>query len=218
MKGETDLKIADIGCGTGASTLVLAEELDAHITAVDFRTEFLGRLEQRVRRAGLADRITALSASMDALPFAEATFDAIWSEGAIYNMGFAAGIEAWATYLKPNGILAVSELTWLSAQRPMELQAYWETEYPEVGTASDKMAVLERRGFSPIGYFALPMHCWLDNYYRPVQERFPDFLSRHENSEDAQAIVMAEQNEISLYERYKAFFGYGYYVARKVGQ
>ena len=218
LKEETDLKIADIGCGTGASTLVLAEELDAHITAVDFRTEFLGRLEDMARRTGLADRVTTILASMDALPFAEATFDAIWSEGAIYNMGFAAGIEAWATYLKPNGILAVSELTWLSAQRPRELQAYWETEYPEVGTASDKMAVLERRGFSPIGYFALPMHCWLDNYYRPVQERFPDFLSRHENSEDAQAIVMAEQNEISLYERYKAFFGYGYYVARKVGQ
>ena len=30
------LKIADIGCGTGASTVLLAEELDAEITAVDF--------------------------------------------------------------------------------------------------------------------------------------------------------------------------------------
>ena len=36
LKHVSDLKIADIGCGTGASTLVLARELDAHITAVDF--------------------------------------------------------------------------------------------------------------------------------------------------------------------------------------
>ena len=155
---------------------------------------------------------------MDALPFEEATFDAIWSEGAIYNMGFAAGIEAWARYLKPNGILAVSELTWFTAQRPQDLQTHWETEYPEVGTASDKMAVLERLGFSPLGYFPLPVHCWLDNYYRPLQRRFSEFLSRHGNSEDARAIVLAEENEISLYERYSAFVGYGYYIACKVSQ
>ena len=32
------LKIADIGCGTGASTLLLARLLKAQITAVDFKT------------------------------------------------------------------------------------------------------------------------------------------------------------------------------------
>ncbi len=33
------LKIVDIGCGTGASTILLAKELDAEITAVDSRTD-----------------------------------------------------------------------------------------------------------------------------------------------------------------------------------
>jgi hypothetical protein len=28
--------------------------------------------------------------------------------------------------------------------------------------------------------------------------------------------VSAEQREIALYERYQSFFGYGYYVARKI--
>ena len=211
------LRIADIGCGTGASTLVLARELDAHITAVDFLPEFLDRLEDVAGRCGFGDRITTLAASMESLPFAEATYDAIWSEGAIYNMGFAAGIAAWQRFLKPGGILAVSELTWLTGQRPPELQAHWETEYAEVDTASAKMAVLESLGFSPIGYFPLPEYCWLENYYRPLQRRFPDFLARHEHSEVARAIVAAEEEEISLYERHKAFVGYGYYVARKVG-
>ena len=113
LKHVSDLKIADIGCGAGASTLVLARELDAHLTAVDFLPEFLARLEDAAGRAGLSDRITTLSASMEALPFAESAYDAIWSEGAIYNMGFAAGIKAWRRYLKPGGVLAVSELTWL---------------------------------------------------------------------------------------------------------
>lgn len=217
LRGTANLKIADIGCGTGASTLVLTRELDARVTAVDLHPEFLARLEHVARHAGVADRITTLSASMEALPFAEAAYDAIWSEGAIYNMGFAAGIAAWRKYLKPGGILAVSELTWLTSQRPEELQTHWQREYPEVDTASGKMAVLERLGFSPIGYFPLPEHCWLDNFYRPLQQRFSDFLNRHEASEAARLLVAAEENEISLYERYRSFVSYGYYIARKAG-
>jgi len=216
LKGRQGLEIADIGCGTGASTLVLARELDAHVTAIDFLPDFLAALEDAAGRAGLSDRITTLSASMESLPFVEGTYDAIWSEGAIYNMGFAAGVEAWRSFLKPNGILALSELTWLTAQRPAELQAHWDREYPEVDTAAGKMAVLERLGFSPIGYFALPEHCWLDNYYGPMQRRFPAYLDRHGYSEAARAIVAAEEHEISLYERYRAYVSYGYYIARKV--
>jgi SAM-dependent methyltransferase len=216
LKRKSDLKIADIGCGTGASTLVLARELDAHITAVDFLPEFLVRLEDAAGRARVSDRITTLLASMEALPFAESAYDAIWSEGAIYSMGFAAGIKAWRRYLKPGGVLAVSELTWLTNQRPAELQAHWEQEYAEVDTASGKIAVLERLGFSPIGYFPLPEYCWLDNYYRPMQQRFPGYLDRHEGSAGARAIVADEEKEISLYERHKAFVSYGYYIAQKV--
>jgi SAM-dependent methyltransferase len=216
LKGRTGLKVADIGCGTGASTLVLAGELDAQITAVDFLPEFLGELQKAAGGAGVADRITTLSAPMEALPFEEADYDAIWAEGAIYNMGFAAGAEAWRRYLKPGGVLAVSELTWLTARRPAELQSHWDSEYPEVDTAAAKMAILERLGYSPIGYFPLPEHCWLDNYYRPMQQRFPAFLERHGSSEAARAIVAAEEAEISLYERYREFVSYGYYIARKV--
>lgn len=209
------LKIADIGCGTGASTLVLARELDACITAVDFLPDFLERLDTAAEREGLGERIKTLAASMDALPFEGQSFDAIWSEGAIYNIGFAAGIKAWRHFLKPGGILAVSELTWLTGERPSELEQHWTREYPEVATASAKMAILEANGYSPLGYFPLSERCWLDNYYRPMQERFASFLSRNGHAEPARAIVEAEENEIALYERFSAFFSYGYFVARR---
>ena len=211
-----DLKIADIGCGTGASTLVLAQELDASITAVDFLPEFLAKLEIAAQKSGVADRIMTTSDSMEALSFEDEELDAIWSEGAIYNIGFEDGVKGWRRFLKPGGILAVSEITWLTEKRPRELEAHWEREYPQIDIASAKMEILQAQGFTPLGYFVLPEHCWLDNYYRPMQQRFTAFLEEHENSDAAQAIVAAEKVEISLFERYKDHFSYGYYIARKV--
>lgn len=215
LKRNTRLNIADIGCGTGAATLVLAKELNAAVTAVDLLPDFLHDLDVAARRHQLGEKITTLRASMEALPFKEQSLDAIWSEGAIYNIGFTNGIKAWHRFLKPDGILAVSELTWLTAERPTELAQHWNREYPEVDTASMKMAVLEANGFSPIGFFALSEPCWLDNYYRPLQARFTPFLERHQHSAAAIAIVAAEQREIALYERYSAFVSYGYYLARR---
>lgn len=150
LSGAKSLKIADIGCGTGASTRILAKELDAVVTAVDFLPEFLTELEQRVEDATEAVRIETLAASMDDLPFEESLFDAIWSEGAIYNIGFQNGIRTWRRFLRPGGIIAVSELTWLTAERPAELDDHWNRVYPEVATASAKLAVLEAQGYSPI--------------------------------------------------------------------
>ena len=131
--------------------------------------------------------------------------------------GFEAGVRSWRRFLKPGGVLAVSELTWLTGDRPAELDRHWTAEYPEVGTASAKLAVLEANGYSPIGYFVLPQHCWLDHYYRPLQARFDAFLERHGHSDAAHQIVDAEQREIELYERYAEYVGYGYYVARRTG-
>jgi SAM-dependent methyltransferase len=210
-----NLKVADIGCGTGASTLVLARELDAHIVTVDLLPEFLDVLRARAAREGVADRIEAVNASMDALPIEPGSLDAIWSEGAIYNMGFENGVRQWRRLLKPGGILAVSELTWLTASRPAELEAHWHAQYAEVGTASSKMAVLERNGYAPMGYFTLPEHCWLDAFYLPMQQRFAAFLARHESSAAAKAVVAEEELEIALYARHRAFVSYGYYLARR---
>lgn len=115
LNPETPLRVADIGCGSGASTLTLAQHLSGHFTAVDLFSEFLEELEQQARQAGLEQRISTVRASMENLPFEEESFDLIWSEGAIYHLGFRAGVQQWARYLRPGGYLAVSEITWPSA-------------------------------------------------------------------------------------------------------
>ena len=209
------LKVADIGCGTGASAVLLARLLNAQITAVDFLQDFLDVLNDKAESSGVADRISALECSMDDLPFAAEEFDIIWSEGAIYNIGFQKGVAEWHRFLKTGGLLVVSEITWLTDSRPAELQQHWDSEYSEIDLASAKIRVLETHGYLPIGYFVLPEYCWLDEYYQPMQARFEGFLNRNGNSEEARKIVSAEQREIDLYEKYKAYVSYGVYIARK---
>ena len=209
------LKIADIGCGTGASTLTLAEHLNADITAVDLFQDFLDILNADAKKPGVADKIITLAGSMEELPFDEGSLDVIWAEGAIYNMGFAKGVEYFKCFLKPGGILAASEITWLTKERPAEIQQHWDAEYPEIATASDKIGILEDQGFILKGYFPLPESCWLDNYYTPLENAYDVFLDRH-NSDDARAIIESEKLEVSLYKKYQRYFSYGFYIAQKI--
>ena len=209
------LVIADVGCGTGSSTVMLAENLNASIVAIDLFESFLDVLSEEAQIRGIADKIKTLACSMEDLPFDEESLDAIWAEGSIYNVGFAKGVGYFNRFLKPGGILAVSEITWLTTERPEEIQQHWHAEYPEIGTASDKVTVLENHGYSLKGYFPLPITSWLDNYYKALEGSFAGFLSRHD-SDDARAIVEAERLELALYRRFSAYYSYGFYIAQKV--
>ena len=113
---------------------------------------------------------------------------------------FEQGLAAWRPLLKPAGILAVSEITWLVNSRDDEIQSFWEQAYPQIDTAAGKFQTLERQGYSPIGYFPLPISSWMDNYYQPLAASFESFLQRHHHSEAAREVVAEHQEEQALYE------------------
>ncbi|MCB0370112.1 MAG: class I SAM-dependent methyltransferase [Bdellovibrionales bacterium] len=216
LPSDKPLKIADIGSGTGASSLFLAEKLNAKVIAVDFLQEFLDELIIKAKKENLVDKISTLMSTMEDLPFSEKEFDVIWSEGAIYNMGFSEGISYWKRFLKPGGKLVVSEITWITNDRPEELTKYWENEYPQVDTASSKMKLLEQNGYTPEAYFYLPTDCWIENYYGPLSKNFDDFLEGSNNKELAKQIIERERTEITFYEKYKDYYSYGVYIAKKL--
>jgi cyclopropane fatty-acyl-phospholipid synthase-like methyltransferase len=212
---KEDLKIADIGCGTGSHTIVLAQNTNAQIIGVDLFPEFLDKLDNKAKELGLQDRITTLAKSMEDLTFDREEFDIIWSEGAIYNMGFKTGVNNWKNYLKAGGYLCVSEVTWITDSRPKELEEFWMQEYPEIDRASNKINFLEDNGFTLAGYFYLNQDSWIENYYKPMEKRFSTFLERHNNSEMAKDVIKEYKNEIEHYQTYKDYYSYGFYIARK---
>ena len=101
-------KIADLGCGTGAQTMVLAQNTEAAITALDLYAGSIDTLNARAGKLGLQHRVRGVVGSMDDLPFQNDEFDLIWSEGAIANIGFEKGLNHWKRFLKKGGSVAVT--------------------------------------------------------------------------------------------------------------
>jgi ubiquinone/menaquinone biosynthesis C-methylase UbiE len=216
LPADRKLKIADIGCGSGGQTITLAQHLNAEITAVDLFPAFLDELNDKAGRFGLSEKIDSHSGSMEELPFENESLDIIWSEGAIYNMGFERGIKKWKSYLKTGGYLAVSEITWIRNSRPKEIEEFWTAEYPEIAPASEKIRLLEANGYILSGYFYLSPESWLENYYIPMENRLESFLNRNGNSDLAKKVADDSRAEIEQYRKFKDYYSYGFYIARKI--
>ncbi len=209
-------KIADIGCGAGGQTVTLAKNTKGHLVAVDFLPGMIEQLDKRMRQHRLGKSVTGLVGSMDDLPFNEREFDLIWAEGSIYHMGFENGLKAWRQFLKPGGYVAVTEMTWLTTERPSEIEHYLTDNCPEIDTTAGKLRVLEQAGYSPVATFVLPESCWTDAYYRPIQNQYDAFLEAENHSEAARLFVERMKEEVDMYERFKPYFGYVFYIGRRM--
>lgn len=213
LRGASRLRVGDFGCGSGASTAVLSDDLEADLVAVDLFPEFLTRVVPRCE----SPNVRPVLADMSSLPFGDASFDLIWSEGAIYNIGFVEGLRTWRPLLKPNGVIAVSELSWLGEERPGEIESYWLEQYPGIATRDEKCSSAESLGFEVLNAFTLPEDCWTEHYHQPLRDAIDSFVERNGDSEGARSLARATLDEIDLQERYAPHVGYVFYVLRARG-
>ena len=207
--------ILDVGCGPGKQTLDLAGLTGGHITAVDNGPSYIDVLKQRIAERHFETRVRAMIGDMTALDFAPERFDLIWSEGAIYIMGFEQGLRQWGKLLKPGGYIAVSELTWLVENPPEAVRAFWSEGYPAMRTVNDNLAVIKACGYQPTGHFTLPASNWWQDYYNPIAAKLPAFRTKHHGNPAAQAAADMEQAEMALYRKHADVYGYVFYTMRR---
>lgn len=123
-------RVLDAGCGPGRSTLLLAEEAGAHVTAVDLHQPYLDSLVAEAARRGPGDRITVVNCSMDQLPVPDHSFDVIWAEESVYTVGFDVALRAWRRLLAPGGVLVATEIEWTVPSPAASVRAYRDAVYP----------------------------------------------------------------------------------------
>ena len=208
-------RIADLGCGTGGQTMVLAQHAPGHITGLDFFPGFIDLFNGNAAKLNLQDRVKGIVGSMDNLPFREEELDLIWSEGAIYNIGFERGLNEWRKYLKTGGYIAVSESSWFTDERPDEIHHFWVEAYPEIDTIPNQVAQIQKAGYLPVATFILPENCWTAHYFAPLVRTREMFLAKYPGDKTAEEFVAFSRHEEELYRKYKEFYGYTFFIAKK---
>ena len=102
------MRVLDLGCGRGATSVFLAREYDVQVVAADL---WIPPHETAAvfAEAGVSDRVQAIQAEAHVLPFAPESFDAIVSMDAFEYFGTADGYLPYLVrFLRPGGQLGMA--------------------------------------------------------------------------------------------------------------
>jgi len=97
LRGKTAL---DYGCGHGMAAVALARA-GATVTAFDLSPGYVA--ECRARAAANGTRVECVTADGEELPFADASFDAVWGNAILHHLDLARAGRELKRVLKPGG-------------------------------------------------------------------------------------------------------------------
>ncbi len=123
-------RVLDLGCGRAMTSVFLAREYDAQVTAADLWVA-PDENARRIAEAGFADRVQPVHAEAHDLPFAEGSFDAIVSIDAYQYFGTNdLYLPTLARLLKPGGRIGVVVPALREepegAEPPEHLKPFWD--------------------------------------------------------------------------------------------
>ncbi|MBN1508668.1 MAG: class I SAM-dependent methyltransferase [Sedimentisphaerales bacterium] len=207
-------RVLDIGCGNGAQTIELAKHAPGTILAIDNHQPFLDELHRRAEAAGVRGRIELALKDMRTLTADDGPFDLVWSEGALFVMGFREGVAACHSLLEPGGGLAVSELCWLRSDPPAECRAFFAGTYPAMADIDANLAAIRACGYDVIEHFVQPESVWWEPFYFPLQDRLHVLRERYADDGEKLSMIESIQKEIDIYRKHSAYYGNVFFVMR----
>jgi len=75
---------------------------------------------------------------------------------------------------------------------------------------------MQKAGYIPVATFILPEYCWTEHYYAPQALTEELFLKKHAGNKAAEDFISYLHHEMSLYDKYKAYYGYVFYIGKKI--
>jgi SAM-dependent methyltransferase len=208
-------EVLDIGCGVGGQTLHLAELTSGMIVAVDSHSPSIERLRTTIAERGLSQRVSPVVGDMANLDQPPESFDLVWSEAALYNIGIDNALRIYHGFLRPGGYFAFSDAIWRKENPPPEVRASFE-DYPGMGGISNVLAMIEKSDFSLVGHFTLPDRAWWDDFYTPMERRIKELRGRYAEDDEALAVLDQLAQEPEMHRKHSDYYAYEFFVMRRV--
>jgi len=134
-----DVRVADLGCGTGSLTILLAEA-GAQVVGVDLSPAMIEQAERKAHNADLAVAFHVGDASRVDLP--DGSFDVVLSRHVLWTLTDpVAALSRWIRLLNPGGRLVLIEGHWFdpTAIANEERRTPWDGGVP----AAELLGALE---------------------------------------------------------------------------
>jgi ubiquinone/menaquinone biosynthesis C-methylase UbiE len=187
-------RILDIGCGSGIPTLELARLSDGQIIGLDVDQSLLDRLNKKIEEEGFTSNIKTIRCSMFEMDFPDESFDVIWSEGSIAQIGFGKGLTDWRRLLKPGGFLVVHD---------------------EEKNLAEKLRLIADCGYCLLGHFTLPGDIWWADYFNPLQERILELEEKYGGRPEVLKELVSKKKEAAMVKNSPQDFGSVFFVMQK---
>jgi SAM-dependent methyltransferase len=209
-------KVLDLACGTGGQTMILAQNTPGTIIGLDILPDLINIFNDNAQKFNLQNRVNGVVGSMDDLSFQKEEFDLIWSEGAIDTIGFEKGIKYWNGFLKKNGYVAVTYPSWLTNERPVEIEKFWVDAGGSIDTVEACISIMQKVGYGFVAAFTLSEKCWTDNYFIPREAADKALLEKYPGNKTVKDYIGENQLEVELYSKFKQYYGYVFYIGKKI--
>jgi hypothetical protein len=75
---------------------------------------------------------------------------------------------------------------------------------------------MQKAGFVVTASFILPEICWIDNFFAPELKAQKIFLDKYKGNKSAEEFIKYEKRGAELYNKYKQYYGYVFYIGKKI--
>ena len=183
-------KILDIGCGTGVTTLWLAESFSGSIIAIDPDNNSLDWLQQKATNRNLGTRLTILNQSFFHYKAERDYFDLILAEGFLNVVGFKIGFQRVIRILKRKRYFIIHD---------------------EFKDHNKKCDFIQNKNCRIVDSIYLDENIWWNDYYKKLETE----INRIDNYQ-IKNFFKSDIKEIEYYKEDPSPFRSIYYIIEKL--